>query len=64
MYLYTMQVKLLREMGIGDFGKVLQAEARKLFPGQKKTTVVVKQLKHGASKEEREIFLKPVEAMK
>lgn len=59
-----LQVKLGKEMGIGDFGKVLQADARKLLPGQKKTTVVVKQLKQGASEVEKEAFLRPVEAMK
>ena len=49
---------------MGDFGKVIQAEARKLIPGQKKTSVVVKQLKETATKEEKEEFLRPVEAMK
>jgi len=43
---------------------VLQAEARKLVPGQKKTSVVVKQLKATAAKEEKEDFLRPVDAMK
>lgn len=51
-------------MGHGDFGKVLLAEAKKLLPGQKKTAVVVKQLKLGASQEEKQVFLRPVEAMK
>jgi hypothetical protein len=58
------QIKLGKEFGAGDFGKVFQAEAKKLFPGQKKTTVVVKQLKEGATSEERDVFLRPVEAMK
>ncbi len=58
------QIKLGKEFGEGDFGKVFQAEAKKLFPGQKKTMVVVKQLKEGATKEERDVFLRPVEAMK
>ena len=58
------QIKLGKEFGAGDFGKVFQAEAKKLLPGQKKTTVVVKQLKEGATNEERDVFLRPVEAMK
>lgn len=58
------QIKLGKEFGEGDFGKVFQAEAKKLLPGQKKTTVVVKRLKEGATKEERDVFLRPVEAMK
>ena len=58
------QVKLGKEFGEGDFGKVFQAEAKKLLPGQKKTTVIVKRLKEGATNEEREVFLRPVEAMK
>lgn len=58
------QIKLGKEFGEGDFGKVFQAEAKKLLPGQKKTMVVVKQLKEGATKEERDVFLRPVEAMK
>lgn len=58
------QIKLGKEFGVGDFGKVFQAEAKKLLPRQKKTTVVVKQLKEGATKEERDVFLRPVEAMK
>lgn len=58
------QVRIVKEMGGGDFGKVLQAEAKKLLPAQKKTTVVVKQLKTGATAEERQTFLRPVEAMK
>lgn len=58
------QIKLGKEFGEGDFGKVFQADAKKLLPGQKKTTVVVKQLKEGATNEEREVFLRPVEAMK
>ena len=58
------QIKLGKEFGEGDFGKVFQADAKKLLPGQKKTTVVVKQLKEGATKEERDVFLRPVEAMK
>ena len=58
------QIKLGKEIGEGDFGKVIQAEAKKLLPGQKKTSVVVKQLKEGATKEERDVFLRPVEAMK
>ena len=58
------QIKLGKEIGGGDFGKVIQAEAKKLLPGQKKTTVVVKQLKEGATNEERDTFLRPVEAMK
>lgn len=61
---FLLQVKLGKELGVGDFGKVLQGEARKLLPGQKKTTVVIKQLKLGATAEEREAFLRPVEAMK
>ena len=58
------QIKLGKEFGEGDFGKVFQADAKKLLPRQKKTTVVVKQLKDGATKEERDVFLRPVEAMK
>ena len=58
------QIKLGKEIGVGDFGKVIQADAKKLLPGQKKTTVVVKQLKEGATKEDRDAFLRPVEAMK
>ena len=58
------QIKLSREIGTGDFGKVYQAEAKKLLPGQKKTAIVVKQLKEGATKQERDTFLRPVEAMK
>ena len=58
------QIKLGKEIGEGDFGKVIQAEAKRLLPGQKKTVVVVKQLKEGATNEEREVFLRPVEAMK
>ena len=58
------QIKLGKEFGAGDFGKVFQAEAKKLITGQKKTTVVVKQLKEGATNEERDVFLRPVEAMK
>ena len=44
--------------------QVFHAEARKLLPGQKKTLIMVKQLKEGATKEEMEAFLRPVEAMK
>lgn len=58
------QIKLGKEFGEGEFGKVFQAEAKKLLPGRKKTMVVVKQLKEGATKEERDVFLRPVEAMK
>ena len=58
------QIKIGKEFGEGDFGKVFQADARKLLPGQKKTTVVIKQLKEGATKEEQDVFLRPVEAMK
>ena len=58
------QIKVGKEFGEGDFGKVYQAEAKRIFPGQKKTTVVVKQLKEAATKEERDVFLRPVEAMK
>ena len=57
-------MKLKKEIGTGDFGKVFQAEAKKLLSGKKKTSVVVKQLKRTATKEERETFLRPVEAMK
>ena len=59
-----LQVKLGKLIGLGDFGRVLQAEARKLVPGHKKTSVVVKQLKATATKEEKEEFLRPVDAMK
>ena len=58
------QIKLGKEIGEGEFGKVIQADAKKLLPWQKKTTVIVKQLKEGASEEEKEVFLRPVEAMK
>lgn len=58
------QIKLGKDIGVGDFGKVIQAEAKRLIPGQKKTAVVVKQLKEGATNEERDTFLRPVEAMK
>ena len=44
--------------------KVYHGEAKKLLPGQKKTTIVIKQLKEGANKDERDTFLRPVEAMK
>ena len=44
--------------------KVYHGEAKKLLPGQKKTIIVVKQLKEGANKDERDTFLRPVEAMK
>lgn len=57
-------MKLGKQIAVGDFGKVLQAEARRLVPGQKKTSVVVKQLKETATKEEKEDFLRPVDAMK
>ena len=36
------QLRMVKELGMGDFGKVIQCEARKLVAGQKKTTVVVK----------------------
>lgn len=58
------QIKLGKDIGAGDFGKVIQAEAKRLLPGQKKTTVIVKQLKEGATNEDRDMFLRPVEAMK
>ena len=58
------QVKLKKEIGTEDFGKVFQAEAKKLLSGEKKTSVVVKQLKRTATKEGRETFLRPVETIK
>ncbi len=64
MYVVHAQVKTGKVLGEGDFGKVLLAEAKKLLPGQKKTMVVVKQLKAGAKEKERQDFLRPVEAMK
>ena len=36
------QLKLGKELGAGDFGKVFQCEAKRLIEGQKKTTVIVK----------------------
>jgi serine/threonine protein kinase len=57
-------VKIVNQIGSGEFGRVLKAEAKKLLPGQKKTMVVVKQLKSGATEEEKQDFLRPVEAMK
>lgn len=62
--LYVFQVKTGKVIGVGDFGNVLLAEAKKLLPDQKKTVVVVKQLKTGASEQEKQDFLRPVEAMK
>lgn len=53
----------IRDLGQGNFGLVVQAEARGIQQGEESTTVAVKVLKEGASAQARQEFFKEAALM-
>ena len=53
----------IRDLGQGNFGLVVQAEARGIVQGEESTTVAVKVLKEGASAQARQEFFKEAALM-
>lgn len=57
------KLKIVRELGEGEFGKVFLASAEGIIPGEEKTHVAVKTMKKGSSRETAEDFRKEMDIM-
>ncbi|XP_071814079.1 uncharacterized protein [Apostichopus japonicus] len=55
------QLNYIDEIGSGWFGKALRGEAHQIYPGMRKTRVVVKQLRDSATPDEQVMFVKEVQ---